>query len=169
MRLRLLALAAVAAVVSILAAAPAGACPRRASRFDPPAGALLAEGGAITVSGPAAIFLASFGELRLWSTDGQIPLRVERDGLDRLRLVPTAPLPVGAQLHLVAATDSHPGWTAPLGSSSPWWTAAVRDRQAELRTFFLRLGAFGLLPFGLAFAVTRTIIIRRRKRAIGDL
>lgn len=170
MRLRVPALAAAAAIL-VAAAAPAVACPPRPSRFDPPAGALLREGEAITIVGPAALRLRRYEELRLWSTAGQIPLRVERDDstYDNVRLVPTAPIPVGAQVHLVAASDEHPGWTAPLGAKSPWWTAAARDRRAELASFFVRLGVFGFLPFGLAFVATRVIIIRRRKRVIRDL
>lgn len=171
MRLQPLAFATVALCLSAAVSAPAVACPgwTRASAFDPPAGALLRDGDAITVTGRAARRLASVGELRLWSRDHQIPLRVDEARGNWLRLVPTAPLEVGAQYHLVAATDSHPGWTAPLGVSSPWWTGATRDRRAELLTFAARLLGFGLVPFGLAFVATRTIIIRRRRKVIGEL
>lgn len=169
MRLRALTVAAVALLLSAVAAGPAVACPSRASSISPPAGGLLREGDAITVTGMAAYRLAHAGELRLWSTDHQIPLRAEVGPGVRVRLIPTAPIVVGTQYHLVAATESHPGYKAALGASSPWWTAAVRDRQAELGTFALRLAAFGFLPFGLAYALTRTIIIRRRRRIVRDL
>jgi hypothetical protein len=169
MRLRLLALAS-AAVCIAAASAPASACPGRGySSFSPPAGGLLREGSEITVTGPAAVRLARAGELRLWSTDHQIPLRVEEGRRGRIQLVPAAPLEVGTQYHLVAASDDHPGWTAPLGVKSPWWTAAARDRRAELGTLASRLAAFGLLPFALGFVVTRTIIIRRRRKVIREL
>jgi hypothetical protein len=163
-----LVLTVLAAGALLAAASPAGACPRRMQQIEPPRGGLLHEGDVITVRNYGRWRDLPAGEWLLASTADRVPLIFERDG-SRLRLVPSRTLLSGVQYHLISADGLPPGWHSPLGVAPLWWVAAENDTRADLQALAARLALFGFLPFAGGYAVTRRIIVRRRRRAIAEL